>query len=380
MAHVISGPYAGMLLADLGCEVIKVEPPGTGDIFRAWEPGQEALSPSFAAYNRGKRSIALDVRTDRGRELYLQLASRVDVIVENFRPGTLDRLGIGYEAIRQLSPRVVYCSITGMGSTGPYHHRPTYDAIAQAMSGLWSQLTELKNPEPVGPPLSDQLAGLFAVYGILAALLRRQITGSGQRIEVSMLGASLAFQPAVVAAYLMTGEVSNKLSRARRSQSYAFVAADGLPFAIHLSTPDKFWRGLLEVVGRPELADDPRFKTKKDRVRNYEALHKLLSDVFRTRPRAEWLAKLEAHDVPAAPIYTIAEAVSDPQVQHLGLLWHYRTPGKQVRLVGCPVFFSETPSGPLLPPPQLGEHTEAILRELGCSPGEIEELRQRGII
>ena len=377
MAHVISGPYAGMLLADLGCDVIKVELPGTGDIFRQWDAGPEALSPSFAAYNRGKRSITLDLRNEDGREVYLRLASRVDVVIENFRPGTLERLGVGYEAVRERNPGVIYCSITGMGSTGPYHARPTFDAIAQALSGLWSQLTDLENPEPVGPPLSDQLAGLFAVYGILAALVRRQATGRGQRIEVSMLGASLAFQPGAVAHYMMTGTVSKKLTRARRSQSYAFVAGDGLPFAIHLSTPDKFWRGLLEVVGRPELADDPRFKTKGDRIRNYQVLHDLLSEVFRTRTRAEWLAELEAHDIPAAPIYTVAEAVGDPQVQHLNLIRTYGTGERMLKLVGCPVTFGETQCDPGLPPPYVGEHTESILQDLGYNQAEIKRLRQQ---
>lgn len=381
MANVISGPYAGMLLADLGCEVIKVELPGTGDIFRQWDASSGAMSPSFAAYNRGKRSVTLDVRTPGGREVYLRLAAWADVIIENFRPGTLERLGIGYDAVRERNPRVIYCSITGLGSTGPYRNRPTFDAIAQALSGLWSQLTDLKAPEPVGPALADQLAGLFAAYGILGALLGRQFTGEGQKLEVSMLAAAMAFQASTLADYLMTGAVADKLSRARRSQSYAFVASDGLPFAIHLSTPEKFWRALLDVVERPELADDPRFKTKADRIRNYRELHQVLSEVFRTRPREEWLAKLEAHDVPAAPIYTVAEAVADPQVQHLQLVRSYGAGERRVQLVGCPVRFGQGPwDEELLPPPHVGEHTEAVLQELGYSPAEIEQLRQEGAI
>mgnify|MGYP000614768437 CR=1 FL=1 len=380
MANVISGPYAGMLLADLGCEVIKVELPGTGDIFRQWDAGSGDLNPSFAAYNRGKRSVTLDVRTPGGREVYLRLASCVDVIIENFRPGTLEGMGIGYEAVRARHPGVIYCSITGLGSTGPYRNRPTFDAIAQALSGLWSQLTDLRDPEPVGPALADQLAGLFAAYGILAALLERQRTGQGRRLEVSMLAAAMAFQASTMATYLMTGEVADKLSRARRSQSYAFVASDGLPLAIHLSTPEKFWRALLEVVGLPELADDPRFRTKGDRIQNYHILHAMLAERFRTRPRAEWLARLEAHDVPAAPIYTVAEAVADVQVQHLQLVRTYGAGERAVRLVGCPVSVEGAAWASPLPPPRVGEHTEAVLRELGYSPAEIEQLRKEGAI
>ncbi|MCZ6564207.1 MAG: CaiB/BaiF CoA-transferase family protein, partial [Deltaproteobacteria bacterium] len=173
MAHVISGPYAGMLLADLGADVIKVEMPGTGDYFRIWDGKDDAIRPSFAAYNRGKRSVTINVQTQSGQELYLRLASKVDVVLENFRPGTLERFGVGYEAIREENPDVIYCSLTGMGPTGPYKHRPTYDAIAQAMSGLWSQLTDMDRPEPVGPAISDQLSGLYAAYGILGALVSR---------------------------------------------------------------------------------------------------------------------------------------------------------------------------------------------------------------
>jgi formyl-CoA transferase len=380
MANVISGPYAGMLLADLGAEVIKVELPGEGDNFRHWDAEPGALRPQFAAYNRGKKSVTIDVRKEGGKECYLRLAERVDVVLENFRPGTLERMGVGYEQVRRRNPEVIYCSITGMGSRGPERNRPTYDAVVQAKSGLWSQLTDLTDPEPVGPPICDQLAGLYAAYGILAALHRRDRTGRGQRLEVSMLSAGLAFQTNAIADYLMTGAVADKLSRARRSQSYAFVAGDGRPFAVHLSTPHKFWQGLCEAAGRPELLEDPRFRTKGDRIRNYHELRRELAATFRTRPRDEWLARFEQHDVPAGPLHTVAEALEDPQVRHLDMVRTWGEGERAVRLVGFPVEMEGTPLSPGLPPPALGEHTEEILAELGYVPEQIARLREEGAI
>ena len=380
MAHVISGPYAGMLLADLGADVIKVEMPGTGDYFRIWDGKDAAIRPSFAAYNRGKRSVTINVQTQSGQELYLRLASKVDVVLENFRPGTLERFGVGYEAIREKNPDVIYCSLTGMGPTGPYKHRPTYDAIAQAMSGLWSQLTDMDRPEPVGPAISDQLSGLYAAYGILGALVSRFLGGRGQKLDVSMLGAGLAFQSTPVAERLMLGVIADKLSRAHRSQSYAFVASDGLPFAVHLSTPQKFWQGLAETAGRPELVEDHRFKTKAGRVENYEVLREILAGIFKSRPRAEWLAKLEERDVPSAPIYNVAEALDDPQVQHLGMSETFGEGARAIKLVGCPVANSGSPCKPGLPVPYVGEHNENIFGELGYNSSDLGRMKEEGAI
>jgi len=374
MANVISGPYTGMLLADLGADVIKVEMPGSGDVFRLWDGTAGAMRPQFAAYNRGKRSITINVRHEGGREAYLRLAATADVVLENFRPGTLDRMGVGYDEVRAENPSVIYCNITGMGLSGPSHDRPTYDAIGQAMSGLWSQLTDMQNPEPVGPPLCDQLASLYAVYGVLAALFSREKTGRGQRLEASMLGAGLAFETTPVADYLMDGNVADKVSRAHRSQSYAFVAADGKPFAIHLSTPQKFWKGLAQAVEHVELVEDPRFRDKLDRIKNYDALHDELAAIFRTRRRDEWLKRLEDHDVPAAPINNIAETLSDPQVKHLHMVERFGRDERAQDLVGFPVKFEETPCQPNLPPPLVGEHTLEVLRQVGLTDDDIQRL------
>lgn len=380
MANVISGPYTGMLLADLGAEVIKVELPGVGDNFRYWDGEPGMMRPQFAAYNRGKKSVTIDVRKPGGRECYLKLAEQVDIIIENFRPGTLDRLNIGYEGVKEVNPGVVYCSINGVGSTGPESGRPTYDAVAMAKSGLWSQFTSTDDPEAVGPPICDQLSSLYAVYGILAALAHRNKTGEGQQLEVSMLGAGLAFQTASIADLTMTGKVASKLSRAYRSQSYAFVASDGLPLAIHLSTPDKFWKGLTDATGRPELRDDPRFRGKGDRIRNYHALREELAPTFKSKPRSEWLALLEEHDVPAGPLHTIKDALEDEQTKHIDMVQTFGEGDRELKLVGFPVKMSGTPLKPNLPPPNIGEHTDEILGSLGYGAEELARLREEGAI
>ncbi|MQA87646.1 MAG: CoA transferase [Streptosporangiales bacterium] len=380
VASFIGGPYAAMLLADLGAEVVKVELPGTGDPFRQWSERQGRLLPQVAAYNRGKKSVSINVQTESGRDLFRRLAATADVVVENFRPGTLDRLGIGYEALRKSNPKLVYCAISGMGSSGPYRDRPTYDAIAQAMSGLWSQFTDPSDPQPIGPPLADQLTGMYAAYGVLAALAAQRAGGAGQKVEVSMLSSCIAFLTAPVSDYLMTGEIGHQFSRARRSQSYAFVASDGLPFAVHLSSPPKFWERLTQVAGRPELVDDPRFKQGADRIKNYQALHEELSKVFRTRAREEWLTLLEQHDVPSAPIYNVAETLADPQVRHIGMVKAFGQGERALDLVGSAASFSENSDETGLPPPNVGEHNGEIFGALGYTDEELERMRGEGAI
>ena len=300
MASAISGPYAGMLLGDIGANVIKVEQPGTRDIFRSWSGDGAQVGPFFAAYNRGKCSVTIDVKKVEGQQAFLALARMADVVIENFRPGTLDRLDISYAACATQNARLIYCSITGMGNRGPRRDLPTYDATEQALSGLWSQFVDLANPESVGPPLCDQLTGLFAAYGIFAALYPRARSGLGQRVDTNLLSAALTFETNRIADLLMEGRIADRRSRARRSQSYAFMAGDGEPFTIHLSTPQKFWRGLTLAVSRPDLEDDPRFRTKAPRISNHDALSVILAEIFRSRSRSEWLLLLAQHDVPAA--------------------------------------------------------------------------------
>ena len=361
MATTISGPYAAMLLGDLGAEVIKVEAPGAGDPFRKWGGHQGGARPQFAAYNRGKKSVSIDVKDPEGKAAFRRLAATSDVLIENFRPGTMDRLGIGYDILRQESPKLVYTTISGFGQTGPFAGRPSYENVTLAVSGLWSRLVDMRRPRPIGPNLADQLTALYAVYGTLGALHHAARTGQGQRVDVSMLLANMAFLTEPIANFYALGEVGDLDTRARRSQAYALVAGDGLPLAIHLSSVPKFWEGLTRAIERPELVDDARFVTLTDRIRNYDALKGILDEVFPTRTRADWLARLEAADVPAAPINTIAEALQSPEAAYLGAVRVYGEGPRAATLVRCPVDFSATPAGGELPPPELGEHNEELL-------------------
>lgn len=351
VAGYVTGPYAGMLLGDLGAEVIKIEEPGSGDPYRGW-------GSNFISLNRNKKSVALDLRSETGRESLLSLIGRADVLIENFRPGVADRLGFGYATLQVRNPRLVYCSITGFGPDGPYRDWPGYDTVGQAMSGLLGLLTDLDDPGAMGISLSDHLTGLFACYGILGALMARERTGEGQLVETSLLQASIAFNGENAARYFATGQVPSRASRSREAGIFVFTAGDGLPFVVHLSSPPKFWEGLLEATGRGDLAADARFGTREGRREHHDELVDTLATVFGTDSRAVWLERLRQQDVPCAPINRVDEVFEDPQVRHLGMR---RTMGK-AEVVGPGVTLQGTPVEYRLEPPTLGEHTDEVLR------------------
>jgi crotonobetainyl-CoA:carnitine CoA-transferase CaiB-like acyl-CoA transferase len=362
-ASYVSGPFAGMLLSDLGAEVIKVESPDGGDPFRNW--GKQDYNGTFGSMNRNKKSITLDLKSVQGKEMARRLALGADVIIENFRAGAMERLGLGYETLSAANPGLIYCSITGFGSEGPYRERPGYDTVGQAMSGLLAVMTDRKAPQPMGVSFSDHLAGTFAAYGVLAALMARAKTGRGQKVETSLLQATLAFLGENAANYFETGFVPSRATRCHRAQTYAFTAGDGLPFVVHLSSPEKFWTGMLAATGRMELASDERFRTRDRRVANYEALNAELAATFKSRTRAEWLSVLEEQDVPSGPLNTIDEVFSDPQVVALGMRKDlpHRTRGT-VSVVGNPVRMSDTPPEVATAAPDLGAHNAELLRDL----------------
>jgi formyl-CoA transferase len=379
LASYVTGPFASLLLADLGAEVVKVEQPGQGDPFRGW--GEKLYSATFCSLNRNKKSVTLDIRRDEGRDIVLKLAAGSDVMIENFRPGTLDRRGLGYETVRTLNPKIIYCSVSGFGERGPYRDLPGYDTIGQAMSGLLSLLTDPEKPQGMGISFSDHLTGIYACYGILAALVNRTITGEGQRVETSLLRASISFISENAARYFETGVVPRRVHRTRTAGVFAFVDQEGLPFVIHLSSPEKFWRGLLEVVGKPEWADDPRFCDRKGRSENHDQLSDLLQAVFRGGRRAEWLQRLQERDVPCAPLNTLEEVFKDPQVREYGFPIEVEHPrmGK-MRMVGSGIDLSRTPPKIDMPPPILGEHTGQILEGLGYDRERISRLKELGVI
>lgn len=379
LASYVTGPYAGVLLAGLGADVIKVEEPSKGDPFRGW--GEDGYSPTFRSVNRGKRSVGLDLRSPAGREVLFDLVTSVDVLVENFRPGVADRMGVGYDALRARNEQIIYCSISGFGTAGPYRDRPGYDTVGQAMSGLLSLLTDLEHPTVMGISLADHLTGMFACYGILGALVGRAGTGRGRRVETSLLQATTSFLAENAARYFDDGEVPSRATRARIAQAYAFTAGDGLPFVVHLSSPEKFWLGLTEAIEAPSLRDDPRFCDRRSRVAHYDDLAAILGERFRTRPREEWLRRLAAADVPAGPINRLDEVTSDPGLEHLGLEQEVRHPSwGSMRMLSGPVRLEGHDERVVGPPPLLGEHTDAVLEELGRGAAAIGRLRREGVI
>ena len=378
-ATFVTGPYAAALLGDLGARVIKVESPPDGDPYRYFAP-DPAYSFNFAHLNRNKESIVLDLKAAQGKQICLELIKRADVFVENFRPGTADRLGFGYDELRALNSRLVYCSISAFGQSGPYVDKPGFDTLGQAMSGLLSLLTDPDEPKVMGMAVSDYVTGLSASYGVLGALLAREKSGEGCRVETSLLQATLSFIGETAAGYTRTGNIPNRMARVKNAHAFAFVCKDELPLAIHCSVPEKFWQALLTAIDRLDLANDPRFKTRDARRQHYEALEKELAPLFAARTRAEWLSRLEANDVPVAPIYNVAEVLSDPQVKHLGLTEEVEHPrAGKFKFVGGPVKYGILAKNNSTPPPLLGENTRAILSELAYSETVIEELVARGI-
>ena len=363
-ANYVAGPYAGALLADLGAEVIKVEVPPRGDPYRGWANGN--YSSMFCSLNRSKRSILVDLKTERGLEVARRLVADADVLLENSRAGVMSRLGLGYEQVQPDNPGLIYCSITGFGLSGPDHQRPGYDTVGQATSGLMSLLTDLDAPEPMGISLSDHLAGLFAAYGILAALAARARTGEGQRVDTSLLQSSTSFLAENMARFLHDGgEPPTRRTRARTAQVYAVRDQVGAPFVIHLSSPDKFWRGLLHAIDREDLLTDERFTDRKQRIAHRDGIQELLDGTFASGSRDEWLKRLRAADVPAAPLNTLADVVEDEQIRHLGLVQEVEHPSAgRMRLLGSGVNLHGTPTR-MGPAPIAGEDTDRILTDLG---------------
>ena len=359
----ITGPAAGMLLADLGANVIKIEQPVTGDPFRAFKGG--LYSPHFQTYNRNKRSITLNTKEAEDAKVFDALVQDADVYIQNFRPGAAERLGAGESRLRALNPRLVYCAISGFGQTGPAAGRPAYDTVAQAASGFLNLLVNPENPRIVGPAIADALTGFYAAYGILGALVERGRTGVGRSVEVSMLEAMCHFNLDAFTHFFAEGEVMGPYSRPSVSQSYTLKCSDGKWVALHMSSPEKFWRGLAEAIERPDIFDDARFSSREARIAHQDQLIALLGGIFATRPRAEWCQRLESQDVPYAPMYDTSEALQDPQARHLQLEIQGIHPvlGKWTT-VRSPVSFDGVRPTDVVPPPMLGEHNAEIRASL----------------
>jgi crotonobetainyl-CoA:carnitine CoA-transferase CaiB-like acyl-CoA transferase len=379
IASYVTGPFASQLLADMGADVVKIEEPKRGDPFRGW--GEKNYSATFCSLNRNKRSLTLDLRHDQAREIVLKLTAQSDVLIQNFRPGVMEKRGLGYEDVRKVNSRLVYCSISGFGPKGPYRDMPGYDTIGQARSGLLSLLTDPGKPQGMGISFSDHLTGMYACYGVLAALMNRMLTGQGQLVETSLLRASVSFIAENAARYFETGHVPRRKHRTTTAGVFAFVDHQNLPFVLHMSSPDKFWNALFKVVGRTEWSNDARFNNRQGRIANYDSLYEGLQEIFKRGRREEWLKQLIENDVPAAPLNTLDEVFDDPQVREYGFPQIITHPKMgEVKMVGNAVDMSRTPPTIDKPPPILGEHAESILNSLGYDAAAIEALRAKAII
>jgi formyl-CoA transferase len=379
IASYVTGPFASQLLADMGAQVVKIEEPKRGDPFRGW--GERNYAATFCSLNRNKKSMTLDLRQSEAREVVVKLAAGSDVLIQNFRPGVMEKRGLGYEDLRRVNPKIVYCSISGFGPKGPYRDLPGYDTVGQARSGLLSLLTDPGKPQGMGISFSDHLTGMYACYGVLAALVSRTATGEGQHVETSLLRASVSFVSENAARYFETGHVPRRKHRTTTAGVFAFEDRDGLPFVLHMSSPDKFWNGLFEVVGKLEWSADSRFNNRKGRIANYDVLAAELQPIFRSGSRDQWLRRLFEKDVPAAPINTLDEVFADPQVREYGFPIEIEHPKMgTMKLVGNAVDMSRTPPRIDRPPPMLGEHTEEILQSLGYGVEKISALRAQGVI
>ena len=374
----ITGPCAGMMLADLGADVIKIESP-EGDPYRAYQGGQ--YSPHFQAYNRNKRSLALDMKQKPDCALFDRLAAEADVYIQNFRPGTAERLGAGVAQLRGLNPRLVYCSISGFGSSGPYADRPSYDSVAQALSGFLSVVVDNRRPQFLGPALADAITGMYASQAILAALVQRGRSGRGSHIEISMLEAMAHFAVEPFAAFFALGETPTSADRPRLAQAYILRTADGRLIAIHLSSLEKFWEGLVAALDAPELKEDPRFNPRERRVAEYETLRIELDTRFARQPLEHWVRRLQAQDVPYAPVNLIDDVVRDPQVEHLGIVVPVDLPHTATRAVRPAAQFDGSRARSVGAAPLLNQHGESIRASLNGGSAWPESARvSRGIV
>ena len=395
LSRVLAGPWASQNLADLGAEVIKIERPGSGDDTRSWGPpflkdkdGKDTREAAyFLSVNRGKKSVTLDISKAEGQRIARELAAKSDVLIENYKVGGLAKYGLAYEDVKKINPRIIYCSITGFGQTGPHAHRPGYDFIFQGIGGLMS-ITGERDGEPGGGPqkvgiaVTDVLAGMYASLAITAAIAHRERTGDGQYIDIALLDSIAAFGANQILNYFTSGKVPRRYGNAHANvvPYEAFATADG--HLILAVGNDSQFASFCKVAGRPELAADSRYATMPDRITNRAALIPSLREIFRGRPSAQWLADLEAANVPCGPINDYRQVFEDPQVRHRGLKVDIPHPaGVPCPTVASPMRLSETPVEYSLPPPLLGQHTREVLGDLlGMRREELDQLAAMKII
>jgi len=380
---VLSGPYCTMLLGDMGAEVIKIERPGTGDTARSVGPFIDGIGSYFLSINRGKKSIVVDGKSEEGKKLLFELIKKGDILVENFRPGAIEKMGFGYEEVKKHNPGIIYVSISGFGQTGPYRERPAYDMVVQGMGGSISITGEPNRPPVrVGFSIGDIGAGLFAAVAILAALHEKDLSGKGQRIDIGMMDCMMAMVENACARYFATGEIAEPIGGRHPviTPLQVFPSKDGYVI-LGLATDDQ-WVGFCRHVGREDLVEDERFKTNTLRTQNYPALESILMEIMKTKTTDKWVDEMEKNGFVGGPINTIDRLVRDPQILARGMVAEaeHRRLGK-LKVVGSPLNFSRTPAQICAASPDLGEHTEDVLkRVLNLSEKKMQSLREKRVI
>lgn len=377
LSRVLAAPYTGMILADMGADVLKIERPGKGDDSRQYSPFKNGESVYYMSLNRGKRSMTLNMKTEEGKEILKELVKKADVLVENFRGGTMEKLGLGYDVLKEINPRLIYSACTGFGMTGPYKHDPAYDVIVQGMGGIMS-ITGMPGGEPTkcGVSIGDITAGIFSAVGVMIALYNREKTGKGQLVDVSMLDCQVAILENAIARYLDSG-VSPKPIGNRHASITPFQAlktSDG--WVIIAVGNDTLWQKFCDLIERPDLKADERFTTNPLRTQNVEVLSAELTKTFETKTMDEWLHILKEGGIPVGPINDVARVVRDPAIIEREMIVTTQHPvAGEVKMAGVPIKLSDTPGGVAGPAPVLGQHTREILKQyLGYDDAYIDHL------
>ena len=382
LTRTLAGPFCTMMLGDMGADVIKIEEPERGDETRSWTPFWNGESTQFVSFNRNKRSLSLNLREEEGLEIVRKLAADADVMIESFRAGALDRMGLGYEDIRSINPGIVYCSISGYGRTGPMAEKPGYDLIIQAYSGLMDLTGEPDGmPMRVGFSLVDLFTGMMAFGSVVTALYHKRETGQGQRLEAALLDGQVAALSYHATAYMATGNVPQRMGSGHPSlvPYQSFRASDG-NFIVGVANQG-LWERFCAGIERPDLLEDPRFKTNDDRVMHRKECIETLNEIFQARTVAEWVEVIERSGVPCGPINRVDDVVNDPQVNARNMIAELTHPNvPELRIPNSPLKLAETPSEIRRPPPLLGQHNDEILGELGYDMDAIALLKQKGVI
>lgn len=383
LSRVLAGPYASMMLADFGANIVKIEPPEVGDDSRAFGPFVGKESAYYMSLNRNKRSMTLNLKEQAAKDLFKEMVKKADVVLENYRPGTMEKFGLGYEELKKINPKIVYAACSGFGHTGPYMDKPAYDIIVQAMGGIMS-ITGPENGDPtrVGASVGDITAGLFAAIGVLLALYHRAETGEGQKVDVGMLDCQVAILENAISRYLVNGSVPKPLGNRHPSITpfESFTAKDG--YVIVGAGNDRLWVKLCNVLERPELISNELFADNGKRTQNQKELKVILDAVFKNKTINEWLEILDAAGIPCAPINTVDKIVNDPHIKARDMIVELEHPvAGHLKVPGVPIKLSATPGAVETPAPLLGQHTEELLKELlGLSKEQIAELKAKNAI